>query len=41
MANTHAVIYVAADTQQAHLLKNVLAEQGIFAYITNERLQFG
>jgi hypothetical protein len=41
MASTHAVIYVAANAEQAHLLKNVLTEQGIFAYVTNEQLQLG
>jgi len=41
MANTHAVIYVAANPEQAHLLKNALMEQGIFAYVTNEQLQLG
>ena len=41
MANTHAVIYVAANSEQARMLKNVLADQGIFAYVTNERLQLG
>ncbi len=39
MANSHVVIYVAASVEQAHILKNALSEQGIFAYVTNEALQ--
>ena len=36
---THEVIYIAANTEQAHLLRNALAELGIFAYVSNEALQ--
>jgi hypothetical protein len=40
MANTHQVIYSAATVEQAHLLMNLLREQGIFSYVSNESLQF-
>jgi rubrerythrin len=39
MANTHQVIYIAATIEQAHMLKNALTKQGIFAYVSNESLQ--
>jgi hypothetical protein len=39
MANSHKVIYIAASVEQAHILKNALSEQGIFAYVANEALQ--
>jgi hypothetical protein len=39
MANTHAVIYIAANPEQAHMLKNALEQRGIFAYVSNEALQ--
>jgi hypothetical protein len=41
MANTQQVIYIAAGTEQAHMLKNALRQQGIDSYVTNEALQFG
>jgi len=39
--NTHRVIYIAASVEQAHILANALREHGIFAYVSNEALQFG
>jgi hypothetical protein len=39
MAEDQRVIYVAASTQQAHLLKNALLEQGIRAFVSNDPLQ--
>ncbi|HLA86302.1 MAG TPA: DUF2007 domain-containing protein [Thermoguttaceae bacterium] len=41
MADQPTVIYVAGTLEQAHLLKNRLAEQGIRADVTNETLQRG
>ena len=41
MADQPTVIYVAGSLQQAHMLKNLLAEQGIEAVVTNETLEKG
>jgi hypothetical protein len=41
VADTHKVIYIARDAEQAHLLKNILFEQGIFAYVTGDSLRIG
>ena len=35
----HTDIYVAANAQQAHLLRGMLAERGIEAFVENEPLQ--
>jgi hypothetical protein len=41
MEDTLKVIYVAADLEQAHLLKNILRDAGIQAYVSNKAsLQF-
>jgi hypothetical protein len=40
MAGEPIVIYSAASTQQAHLLKGLLAEQGIAAWVVNDAIQF-
>ena len=40
MTNSHKVIYVAANPQQAHIAgKRRWCDQGIYAYVTNEALQ--
>jgi len=41
MKNSHKVIYVASGTEQAHMLKDALLQQGIFAYVSNDALQVG
>jgi Putative prokaryotic signal transducing protein len=41
MINSQQVIYIASGTEQAHMLKDALRQQGIDAYVTNEALQFG
>ena len=38
MTPTHQVIYVAANVGQAHALKNLLADHGIAASVSNETL---
>lgn len=38
MTGTHRVIYVAANLPQAYALKNLLAEHGITAYVSNDTL---
>src|SRR5437867_2946166 len=40
MAGQPIVIYSAANTQQAHLLKGLLVEQGIPASVLNDTIQF-
>lgn len=37
--NSQKAIYVAANPEQAHMLKNALEEQGIAAWVSNEPLQ--
>jgi hypothetical protein len=39
MENTHCVIYSAASAEQAHLLANLLNDEGIYAYVTNQSLR--
>ena len=39
MANQPTVIYSAANTQQAHLLKGLLEQQGISASVVNDAIQ--
>ncbi len=41
MEDRPTVIYVAGSVQQAYMLKNLLAEQGIEAIVTNETLEKG
>ncbi|MBN1588006.1 MAG: DUF2007 domain-containing protein [Pirellulales bacterium] len=41
MEDRQVVVYVAGSTQQAHMLKNRLAEQGIQAVVTNAALEKG
>ena len=41
MEDHPTVIYVAGSVQQAYMLKNLLAEQGIRATVTNETLEKG
>ena len=36
MTNTHRIIYVAASRGQAYALKNLLAEHGIAAHVSND-----
>lgn len=38
MSNSHRVIYVAANQGQAHALKNLLADHGIAAFVSNDTL---
>lgn len=38
MTDKHRVIYVAASVGQAYVLKNLLADNGIAAYVTNDTL---
>jgi hypothetical protein len=38
LSDTHRVIYVAANVGQAYALKNLLADNGIEAYVTNDTL---
>lgn len=38
MTGTHEVIYVAATVAQAYALKNLLADHGITAYVSNDTL---
>lgn len=38
MSDRHVVVYSAADPQQAHLLRNLLAEAGINSFVSNETL---
>ncbi len=38
MSSTQRVIYIATNPQQAHLLRNLLAEHGIEAYVINDTL---
>jgi Putative prokaryotic signal transducing protein len=38
LSSTHQVIYVAANAGQAHALKNLLADHGITAYVSNATL---
>ena len=38
MSDRHRAIYIAANAQQAHLLRNLLAEAGIDSFVTNETL---
>ena len=39
MSGPPTVIYHAASTQQAHILKGVLEERGIASWIVNENIQ--
>lgn len=41
MNKSQAIIYTAANAQQAHLLKNLLEQQGIQALVTGDALQSG
>jgi hypothetical protein len=41
MADTPTVIYAARNMQQAHMLRNQLAEEGIKATVANDMLQGG
>src|SRR4051812_33096771 len=41
MSGEPTVIYSAASTQQAHLLKGLLEERGITARVINDSLQMG
>ena len=41
MADSYHVIYSAANSSQAHLLKDFLRQRGIFALVQNEALQVG
>ncbi len=38
MSDRHVVVYIAADPQQAHMLRNLLAESGIDSFVSNETL---
>lgn len=38
MSDRHRAIYIAATAEQAHILRNLLAEAGIAAFVTNDTL---
>jgi hypothetical protein len=38
VSDRHRAIYIAANVQQAHLLRNLLAEAGIDSFVSNETL---
>jgi hypothetical protein len=38
MSDRHRAVYVAANAEQAHLLRNLLTEAGIAAFVTNDTL---
>jgi hypothetical protein len=38
VSDQHRAIYIAANVQQAHLLRNLLAEAGIDSFVSNETL---
>ncbi len=41
MSDSQTVVYVAATLEQAHLLENILRDEGIVAHVMNEALQIG
>jgi hypothetical protein len=38
MSDRHRAIYIAANAEQAHILRNLLAEAGIASFVTNDTL---